>query len=125
MVEALSRRSEKKGSVKEPDTFNGSDLTNLPNFVIGVHLVFENKPRDYPTDVNKINYVLSLLRGTALEYFQPELLSVYEDEDPPAWMGSLTALIDKLTINFGPTDDAEDAEDKLDVLHMGESVTKC
>ena len=72
-------------------------------------------------DVDKINYVLSLLRGTALEFFQPKLLSVYEDKDPPAWMGSLMALNDELTINFGPTDDVEDAKDKLDVLHLGES----
>ena len=31
------------------------------------------------------------------------------------------ALINKLTINFGPTDNGEDTEDKLDILHMGKS----
>ena len=78
MTAELRRRDSPSKStsskVKEPDTFDGSDPKKLNNFILLCNLYFRNNSA-YSDDNAKITFALSHLRGTALEFFEPMLMS--------------------------------------------------
>ena len=103
-----------RAKVKEPDTFNGSDPKKLNNFILLCSLYFrQNSTYDY--DEAKVTFALSYLRGTALEFFEPSLLSM---ENTPDWLDDWSIFIQTLRTQFGPIDPTADAEDSLDNLKM-------
>ena len=63
----------------------------------------------------KVNFMLSFLKGTALNYFEPSLMDLYTN---PIWADNCTELISKLWTNFGPFDIKSDAENDLEWLKM-------
>jgi hypothetical protein len=68
----------------DPDQFDGSDLSKLWGFLLQCKLKFRAKPGSFRDDSAKVNYVLSFLKGMALNYFEPFLI-----EDPtnePGWL---------------------------------------
>ena len=65
--------SEFKVKIRDPDTFDGSDLKKLRGFLLQCKLNFRSKPKSFQTDQSKVNYSLSFLKGTALDYFEPYL----------------------------------------------------
>ena len=67
-------------SVKQPDMFDGSDPKKLNNFILLCNLYFRNNPA-YSDDGSKTTFALTLLQGTALEFFEPQLMS----NKPLAW----------------------------------------
>ncbi|KAK0429523.1 hypothetical protein EV421DRAFT_1914608 [Armillaria borealis] len=52
--------------VKEPDTFDGSDLQKLKAFIVSLQLNFNDRPTAFTMDASKVNYTISFLSGTAL-----------------------------------------------------------
>ena len=60
--------------VKQPDTFDGSDPKKLNNFILLCNLYFQKNPA-YSKDNSKVTFALTLLRGTALEFSEPMLMS--------------------------------------------------
>jgi hypothetical protein len=70
----LSRRGDESGKVREPDTFDGSDPKKLKSFLVLCQLTYNDRPRAFRSDRKKINYVISFLRGTALEWFEPAII---------------------------------------------------
>lgn len=60
--------------MKQPDPFDGSDPYKLRKFLVNVQLNINAKPKAYDTDSKKISYVLSYLSGSALDWFEPEIL---------------------------------------------------
>ena len=60
--------------LREPDMFNGSDPKKLRTFLLHCKLNFQDCPDLFPDGTTKVNYVLSYLKGSALEYFEPGLL---------------------------------------------------
>ena len=68
--------------------------------------------------MTKVNFALSYLRGTALEYFEPSILN---SDDFPAWMDNWSAFVRTLRVQFGPVDPTADAEDGIDNLKMQEN----
>ena len=52
---------------RDPDTFDGSDAKKLNSVLVQCQLNFLDCPRVFRSDSRKINYVLSYLRGFALE----------------------------------------------------------
>jgi hypothetical protein len=60
--------------VREPDAFDGSDSRKLRPFLIQCELNFRDRPRAFETPTARINYALSYLKGTALEWFEPGIL---------------------------------------------------
>ena len=63
----------------------------------------------------KVNYAMSFLKGTALDYFKPFLDT---PDDEPAWLKDYKLFVEELLINFGPYDALADAKAELDALIM-------
>jgi hypothetical protein len=101
--------------VKEPDTFDGSDPRKLNNFILLCNLYFRNNPA-YSDDDSKVTFALTLLRGTALEFFEPMLMS----NEPLEWENDWSEFLRVLRSQFGPLDPTADAEDNIDNLKMKE-----
>ena len=108
--------------VREPDPFDGSDPKLLRVFLIQCRLCFQAKPGSFKSDSAKVNYALSYLKGMALEWFEPGLIS----EEEPDWLNDFSEFRDELTTNFGPHDAVGDAEDELEALKMRDNqrITK-
>ena len=116
MTRELRRRENPspKAKAKEPDTFDGSDPKKLNNFILLCNLYFRTNSA-YSDDATKVNFALSYLRGTALEYFEPSIL---DSDEVPAWIDNWSAFVRTLKIQFGPIDPTADAEDGIDNLKM-------
>ncbi|SJL03621.1 uncharacterized protein ARMOST_06978 [Armillaria ostoyae] len=98
--------------VKEPNTFNGSDLRKLKAFIISLQLNFNDRPMAFTMDASKVDYTISFLSSTALNWFEPDILCP-NLWNLPAWQYSYAAFLDELRTNFGPFDAIVDAEDAL------------
>src|SRR5882672_12002370 len=74
-VKAVGKILETGGSSKpklqEPDPFNGSDSHKLSTFILQCRLNFQDHPDLFKDDKFKVNYVLSFLKGTAIDCFEP------------------------------------------------------
>ena len=66
----------------------------------------------------KVNYTMSFLKGTALDYFE---LFLDTPDDEPAWLKDYELFIEELLINFSPYDALVDAEAELYALIMKDS----
>ena len=66
----------------------------------------------------KVNYAMSFLKGTALDYFKPFLDT---PDDEPAWLEDYEIFVEELLINFSLYDALADAEAELDTLIMKDS----
>ncbi len=60
--------------VKEPDTFDGSDPWKLKAFIVSLQLNVNDRPTAFVADASKVNYAISFLSGTALDWFEPDIL---------------------------------------------------
>ena len=100
--------------VREPDVFDGSDTRKLRAFLVQCQLNFNSKPRAFRTDASKVNYAISYLKGTALDWFEPGLMS----DDPPDWISNYSEFTSELKRNFGPHNHEGDAENELEALRM-------
>ena len=84
--------------VREPDQFNGSDLRKLWSFLFQCQLNFHDHLAAFATDLAKVNYTVSFLRGMALDYFEPGLSA----EREPAWLSDFPLFRSELETHFGP-----------------------
>ena len=66
----------------------------------------------------KVNYTMSFLKGTALDYFKPFLDT---PDNEPAWLKDYELFVEELLINFGPYNVLADAEVELNTLIMKDS----
>lgn len=53
----------------DPEPFQG-DLDKCRGFLLQCRLIFSQRPNAFPSDEAKINYIIGLLRGTALVWAQ-------------------------------------------------------
>ncbi|PBK73759.1 hypothetical protein ARMSODRAFT_1015303 [Armillaria solidipes] len=60
--------------VKEPGTFDGSDPQKLKAFIVSLQLNFNDRLIAFAMDASKVNYTISFLSGTALDWFKPHIL---------------------------------------------------
>ncbi|KAG6326151.1 hypothetical protein ID866_12939, partial [Astraeus odoratus] len=85
---ATRRRPEDSGAactkVCEPDTFDGTDLKKLCEFLVQCELNFRNRPQAFHLDLRKVGFALSFLKGIALAWFEPDLLNAIPGAEP-AW----------------------------------------
>ena len=100
-------------SVKQPDTFDGSDPKKLNNFILLCNLYFQNNPT-YSDDGAKVTFALTLLWGIALELFEPMLMS----KEDLAWENDWKNFLRMLRSQFGPIDPTADAADSINNLRM-------
>ena len=107
-------RPSDKSTTRKPDTFDGTDPTKLPNFLTQCILYFESVPQVYPTPESRINFVVSYLRGMALDYYQPDILN----GTAAAWRVDWDYFKSTLETNFGTIDPVGDAKEQIMVLKM-------
>jgi hypothetical protein len=106
-----------RSNLRNPDTFDGSDPMKLRPFLAQCYLHFAEREHDFTTDDDKIIYMMSFLRGTALDWFEPQMF----DPDPntvPAWDNNFPLFLQELQDTFGPDDPVGEAEDQLRNLRM-------
>ena len=102
--------------LREPDMFDGSNLKKLHTFLLHCKLNFWDCPDLFPDGTTKVNYVLSYLKGSALECFEPGLL----DPTMPAWASNFHLFVTELEAN-GTFDPIGKAEAELEGLCMQEN----
>ena len=65
----------------------------------------------------KVNYILSFLKGPALDCFEPRLLKLNE----PAWLSDYNLFITEPKVNFSTYDPIAGVEAELEGLHLQEN----
>jgi hypothetical protein len=63
-----------QSKVREPDPFDGTDSRKLWTWLVQCQLNFHDHPRTFDTDEVKVNYAVSYLKGTALEWAELAIL---------------------------------------------------
>jgi len=106
-----------KPKLQEPDPFNGSDSRKLHTFILQCKLNFRDHKDLFEDDTDKVNYVLSFLKGTALDCFESAILDPVE----PPWLWDFDLFLEELEANFGTYDPVSEAEAELEGLCMHES----
>ncbi|KAG6329126.1 hypothetical protein ID866_9962 [Astraeus odoratus] len=118
---ATRHRPEDSGAactkVHEPDTFDSMDLKKLCEFLIQCELNLCNRLQAFHSDVQKVSFSLSFLKGIALAWFEPDLLDTIPGAEP-AWANNYSEFIIELTTNFGPHDPVSNAKHQLNNLSM-------
>src|SRR5882724_1425151 len=117
IVKANYGSSKSKPKLWEPNPFNGSDSWKLRTFILQCKLNFRDCPDQFQNNATKVNYILSYLKGSALDCFKPALLELIE----PFWLSDLNLFIEELETNFGTYDPISKAEAELEGLCMHES----
>lgn len=107
--------TDSKSKSREPETFNGSDLEKLQQFLALLKLNFESCPCTFTDDASCVNYVLSYLRGSALEWFEPNILGPAHNV---LWLNDFDEFEADLCANFGLFDPVSNTEDHLDNISM-------
>ena len=104
------------------NTFDGSDSCKLQPFLVQCNLNFRDRPDTFSSNSLKVVYILSYLKGTTLDWFEP-MLSLDID---PSWIDDYPKFVSKLKDNFGPHDPIGKAGANLETLHMcdNQQVTK-
>jgi hypothetical protein len=110
--------------IREPDTFDGSNPRQLCQFLAQCALNFRNRPKYFRRSSEKVTYALSYLRGTALDYFEPDIVEA--GVNPPTWLDDFEEFSDILRTLFGPFDPVADAGTRIESLRMGtnQRITK-
>src|SRR6266481_4409622 len=106
-----------KVKLQDPDPFDGSDTRNLHTFILQCKLNFCDRSDLFQDDTMKVNYMLSYLKGTALDCFKPALLEIPE----PAWLSDFALFLEELEASFGSYDPVSEAEAELEGLRMQEN----
>ena len=124
LADSISGLKTSSGRTKvcEPDMFDGSDAQKLQPFIVQCTLNFHDRPNAFSSDSAKVNFALSYLKGTALDWFEPGLTST----DPPDWLDSYSDFLSELKSNFGPHNPEGEAEAELENLQMRDNqrITK-
>jgi hypothetical protein len=74
-----------RAKVKELDAYDGSNQAKLRMFFLQCMLNFRDCPSAFKTGSAKVQYAISYLTGTALQYCEPAILSEIQPESP--WLG--------------------------------------
>ena len=120
LLNSLNRpmTTESKARVREPEVYDGTDQAKLRTFFLQCFINFRDRPSAFRTGSAKIQYAISYLSGSALQYFEPAILGEVSPE--PIWLSNWDAFKDELQMNFGPYDNAAQAEIELEKIVMKE-----
>jgi Retrotransposon gag protein len=110
--------TESKAKVHKPEVYNGTDQAKLHTFFLQCYINFCDCPSTFQTGSAKIQYAISYLSGSALQYFEPAILS--EVTPKPVWLRDWDVFKDELQMNFSPYNNAAQAEIELKKIIMKE-----
>ncbi|KAG6327670.1 hypothetical protein ID866_11420 [Astraeus odoratus] len=106
--------------VCEPNTFDSTDLKKLCEFLVQCELNFHDRPQAFCSDMWKVSFALSFLKGIALTWFKPNLLDTIPGTEP-TWANDYSEFVIELTTNFSPHDLVSNAKHQLNNLLMKDS----
>jgi hypothetical protein len=112
-----SSKDSGRTKVREPDCFDGSNPKKLRTFLVQCELNFQDRPAVFSNHRAKVNFALSYLSGTALAWFEPNLLP-RPFEVSPRWLDNYFYFTQELRQHFGPYDAEAEAERGLENLVM-------
>jgi len=118
LADSIAQPHTQHSKIQEPVQFDGSDSQKLWSFLVQCQLNFNDRVTAFAADKSKVNYVLSFLKGTALDWFEPALLRIQEGGFAPIWFNNYPAFVSELCTNFGPHDPISDAEADIESLRM-------
>jgi len=99
------------------NTFSGTELDKLNNFLFQCYLYFHANIAQYDIDVAKINFVMTYLTEVAQNWFEVGLnqedQSILQD-----WLSNWNLFVDELHWHFGLSDPICEAANMLDNLCM-------
>src|SRR5882724_3816260 len=101
----LKTNNSSKPKLREPDPFDGSDPRKLCTFILQCKLNFRDCKYMFEDDTEKVNYVLSYLKGTALYCFESAVLDPIE----PLWLSDIDLFLNEVKANFGTYDPVSEA----------------
>ena len=104
--------------VASPEYYEGQ-RTKLSTFITQVTMVIVLQPTRFATEVAKVLYMGSYLRGTAFLWFQPYVTA----EPQPGFMSDFKEFCKELRHTFGDPDEVATAERQLYALRQRGSVT--
>jgi len=107
--------SSKEPKVNDPDTYSGQSR-NHNQFITQCNLVFRVQPSWFATETVKVHYIISCLRGIALDSVQPLLTPEDIDLDKPIELLTKTAFFAYLCSSFGNPDERGTTRQKLGAL---------
>ena len=107
-----------RAKICDPEVYDGSDQAKLCTFFLQCMLNFQDCPKAFATGAAKIQYAISYLSGPVLQYFEPAILGKVTPE--PVWLTDWDSFRDELETNFGPFDNAAQAEIELEKIVMKE-----
>src|SRR5882724_677211 len=113
----LKSNNSSKPKLQEPDPFDSSDPHKLRTFILQCKLNFRDRRNMFEDDTKKVNYVLSYLKGTALDCFESAVLDPIE----PQWLSDFDLFVEELKANFGTYNPVGEAEAELKGLRMHDS----
>ena len=96
--------------IREPDPFDNSNPKKLHTFLLQCKLNFQDCKDLFQDETTKVNYVLSYLKGSALDFFEPGLL----DPIKPTWCSNFDLFSEELEANFSTFDPVREAEAELE-----------
>ncbi|KAK4689460.1 putative transposase, partial [Tremellales sp. Uapishka_1] len=108
-----------KTKVKEPDTFHGSDPSELPSFLTQAKMYLHFKEAQFPDDYSKVLWTASYLRGNAFAWWEPTFNAPKRDQ--PDWVYDYEEFLDELRQAFGDPNRKKTAERELRRLRQGTS----
>jgi Retrotransposon gag protein len=107
-----------RAKVRDPEVYDGNDQAKLRTFFLQCMLNFRDRPKAFATGATKVQYAISYLSGPALQYFEPAILGEIIPE--PIWLQDWDSFRVELETNFGPFDNAAQAEIELEKIIMKE-----
>lgn len=102
---------------REPEKFNGSDRSKLPDYLAQCRIMFASRPSKFPDDRSKIMFTGSYLSGAAFTWFQNQFLRG-DDSEPEEYMDDFSLFVKELESLFGEPDRQHRAEEELHALEM-------
>ncbi|PPQ86309.1 hypothetical protein CVT24_006444 [Panaeolus cyanescens] len=117
-----STSSDVKSKVREPQVFDGKDRNKLHTWLTLMAINFNDRPKTFASDEKKVNFAISYLSGTALDWFEPGIMAKINGQRCPKWVYDYSEFVRILKQQFGPWDPEEDAEEQLENLTMGEKA---
>ena len=69
------------GTIKEPDSFDSTDLQKLINFISQCQLMFYASPDIYHNDDQKVSFTITYFHEAALDFFELYLIDLIDTSD--------------------------------------------
>src|SRR6266508_6436926 len=104
-----------------PDPFDGSDPNKLNTFLFQCSMYILLRSHDFPDESYQVAYMLSHLKGSALDWFQSVVTHGASSVTSVAWLSSTASFTNKLRRLFGLHDSTNDAIIHLENLKCKDS----